>query len=109
MSVTRLAFFEGTIKEGCTAAFDHYLEEKLVPLWTQFPGVIGVRLHREIGRDEGAPSFPLILSITYASNAAMQEALQSDVRMRSREVTQGLFDYFDGRIYHVNATALDRI
>lgn len=105
--ITRLAFFEGTIKKDCTEAFDRYLEENLVPLWTRFPGAVAVRLHREVDRDAGAPMLPLVLSITYESNEAMQQALESDVRMRSREVTKGLFQYFDGRIYHLNARALD--
>ena len=104
--ITRLAFFEGSIKPGQEAAFDAYVVEKLVPLWTRFPTVIDVKVMREISRDEGAPAFPLMLAITYPSQEGMEEALVSPVRMESREVTKGLFEYFEGRIFHVNGAAL---
>ena len=34
----RLAFFEGRIASGREAEFDAYIKERLVPLWTRFPG-----------------------------------------------------------------------
>ena len=33
--------------------------------------------------------------------AAIVEALASAVRFESREVTKGLYEFFDGRIFHV--------
>jgi hypothetical protein len=48
-----------------------------------------------------------MLEFTYPSRAAMEEALRSPVRMESREVTKGLFEYFDGRISHIICEAED--
>jgi hypothetical protein len=57
--------------------------------------------------DDGAHPFVLMLEFTYPTWEAMAEALDSPVRMESREVTKGLFDYFDGRISHIICEAVD--
>ncbi len=104
--ITRLAFFEGVIKPGREAEFEAYVVERLVPLWTRFPNVTRVQVMREVSRDEGAPAFPLMLAVTYTDAAGMEEAMVSPVRMESREVTKGLFEFFEGRIFHVNGSTL---
>ena len=75
--ITRFAMFEGTVKPGQTDAFRSAVKERLVPLWTQFPGNSDVRVMFGEERDEGAPEFPLILAITYPDRDAMTAALDS--------------------------------
>ncbi len=104
--ITRLAFFEGSIKPGKEKAFETYVLERLVPLWTKFPNAGRVQVLREVSRDEGAPPFAMVLAVSYPDSAGMEEAMVSPVRMESREVTKGLFEFFDGRIFHVNGAPL---
>ena len=99
--ITRFALFEGSVKPGQEAAFRAAVHERLVPLWTQFPGSSEVRVMFSDDRDEGAPEFPLILAITYPDKAAMEAALEAPVRFQSREVTGEIVaEYFEGRIHH---------
>ena len=97
----RLAFFEGAIKPGCEAAFDAYVNERLIPLWTRFPGALGVEILREVEADDGAHRYPMVLAVGYPDAAAIAVALDSPVRTESREVTKGLSEFFEGRIFHV--------
>ncbi|MEM1362070.1 MAG: hypothetical protein AAGF94_10185 [Pseudomonadota bacterium] len=99
--ITRYAFFEGSIKDGQTDAFRNAVMERLVPLWTQFPSNIEVRVMFSEDRDEGAPEFPMVLGISYPDIAAMEAALDSPARGQSKEVTGEIVDeFFDGRIHH---------
>ena len=99
--ITRFALFEGSVKPGQTEAFRAAVKERLVPLWTQFPGNSDVRVMFGEERDEGAPEFPLILAITYPDRAAMEGALSSPARFQSKEVTGEIVaEHFDGRIHH---------
>jgi hypothetical protein len=97
----RLAFFEGAIRPGCEVAFDAYVNDRLVPLWTRFPNAQRVEVLREVDAEDGAHRYPMVLSIAYPSRAAIEQALNSPVRFESREVTKGLFAFFEGRIFHV--------
>ncbi len=99
--ITRFALFEGQIKDGKTNAFRHAVTLRLVPLWTRFPGNTDVRVMFGEDRDPGAPEFPLILAISYPSMTAMTDALISEVRSQSRDVTaQIVAEFFVGRIHH---------
>ena len=99
--ITRFALFEGQVREGQTEAFRAAVLERLVPLWTQFPGNSDVRVMFGEDRDEGAPEFPLILAISYPDEATMTAALDSPARHQSREVTGEIVAaHFDGRIHH---------
>jgi hypothetical protein len=99
--ITRYAFFEGTVKAGKTNAFRAAVNERLVPLWTQFPGNTDVRVMFSEERDAGAPEFPLVLGITYPDLATMQAAMTSDARDQSKEVTgEVVAEFFEGRIHH---------
>jgi hypothetical protein len=97
----RLAFFEGAIRRGQEAAFDSYVNERLVPLWTRFPTALRVEVLREVEAEDGSHRYPMVLCITYPDRRAIDDALTSPVRSESREVTKGLFEFFDGRIFHV--------
>jgi len=99
--ITRFALFEGAVKPGQTEAFRAAVLDRLVPLWSQFPGNTDVRVMFSDDRDEGAPEFPLILAISYPDEAVMTAALDSPFRAQSRDVTGEIVDeFFDGRIHH---------
>ncbi|MEL6587454.1 MAG: hypothetical protein AAFQ50_12470, partial [Pseudomonadota bacterium] len=99
--ITRFALFEGTVKPGQEAAFRAAVLDRLVPLWTQFPGATDVRVMFSDDRDPGAPEFPLILAISYPDTAAMEGALAAPARAQSRDVTGEIVEaHFDGRIHH---------
>jgi len=97
----RLAFFEGAIRSGREAAFDAYVNEKLAPLWTRFPKALTIEVLREVEAEDGSHRYPMVLCTSYPDLAAIEEALASPVRFESREVTKGLFEFFEGRIFHV--------
>ena len=96
----RCAFFEGKVKPGCDEAFDRFVKERLVPLWTRFPGATEVRVLRQRESDTEQPHYAMVLAIKYPSLAAIEEAMASDVRARSRAETAELVTMFEGRIFH---------
>lgn len=97
----RLALFEGAIRSGREAEFDAYVNDRLAPLWRRFPNALRVEVLREVEAEDGSHRYPMVLEIAYPDRAAIAEALASPVRAESREVTQGLFEFFAGRIFHV--------
>jgi hypothetical protein len=96
----RCDFFEGKVKSGHEDAFSQFVKERLLPLWTQFPGAEEVRVLRQIESDSAQPHYAMVLAIKYPNQAAIDEALKSDVRAKSREVTSELVKMFEGRIFH---------
>lgn len=96
----RCAFFRGQVKPGCEAAFNRYIREQLVPLWTRFPHAQEVRVLRQVECDVNDPRLEMVLAVRYPSRAAINEALASEVRHRSREVSKDLIAMFDGTVFH---------
>ena len=96
----RCAFFEGRVKPGLDAAFTSFVHERLIPLWRQFPGAEDVRVLRQHQADTDEPHYEMVLAIRYPSLEAIDLALKSEVRNRSREETAELVKMFDGRIFH---------
>ena len=96
----RLAFFEGAIAHGREAEFDAYIKERLVPLWTRFPGATRVEILREVEAEDDSHRYPLVLQTTYSTRDAIEKALASKVRFESREMTKGLLAMFEGRVFH---------
>ena len=96
----RCAFFEGRVNSGCENAFANFVKERLVPLWTQFPGAAEVRVLRQLESDTDNPHYAMVLAIKYPSKAAIEEAMKSDVRSQSRAETAELVKMFEGRIFH---------
>jgi len=96
----RCAFFRGRVKAGMEEAFDRHVHEKLVPLWTRFPGALEVRVLRQLESDVSDPELAMVLSIRYASREDIARALESPVRYESREVSKKLFEMFDGTVFH---------
>jgi hypothetical protein len=86
----RCAFFRGRARPGFEDAFSTFVREKLVPLWTQFPGAEEVRVLRQEEADVAEPHYEMVLAIRYPSREAIEQALASDVRTRSRAVTADL-------------------
>jgi hypothetical protein len=98
--IIRYALFEGEIHEGQEEAFRSYVKEKLVPLWTQFPGATEVRVLDGVERDDDAPAYAMALAIRYPDIATCKAALESPVRYESRDMTSGLLKMFTGRVHH---------
>ena len=98
--IIRYAFFEGEIHHGQEQAFRDFVKQRLVPLWTKFPGAQEVRVLDGSERDEGAPTFAMALAIRYPDLATCKKALESNVRSQSREVTGELLKMFTGRVHH---------
>ena len=96
----RCAFFEGRVKPGCENAFAAFVKDRLVPLWTTFPGAEEVRVLRQKESDTAEPHYAMVLSIRYPSLEAIEAALTSDVRQQSRAETAELIKMFEGRIFH---------
>ena len=96
----RCAFFEGRVKPGQEQAFHDFVTNNLLPLWTTFPGAEEVRVLSQKESDTDNPHYAMVLAILYADMAAIEKAMASDVRLKSREVTGDLVKMFDGRIFH---------
>jgi hypothetical protein len=96
----RCAFFEGKVKDGQQQAFHAFVNNHLLPLWTQFPGAQEVRVLSQKESDTDNPHYAMVLAIQYPDLAAIEKALQSDVRAKSRAETAELVKMFDGRIFH---------
>lgn len=92
--------FEGEIHEGREKEFRAFVKERLVPLWTQFPGAQEVRVLDGTDQDDGAPHYAMALAIRYPDMAACERALASPVRAQSREVTGELLKLCTGRVHH---------
>lgn len=96
----RCAFFKGRVKAGMEEAFDRHVHDRLVPLWTRFPGALEVRVLRQLESDVSDPELAMVLSVRYATRADIAVALDSPVRHESREVSKKLFEMFDGNVFH---------
>ena len=96
----RCAFFQGNVKPGMEEAFNLYIRDKLVPLWTRFPGAQEVRVLRQVESDVNDPHLDMVLSVRYPSRESIEIALASEVRLKSREVSNALIDMFDGTVFH---------
>ena len=96
----RCAFFEGEVHDGCERKFADFVRDRLVPLWTKFPGAVEVRVLRQKDSDTPSPHYAMVLAIKYPTLAAIEEAMKSDMRAKSREETGELVKMFEGRIFH---------
>ncbi|MGO7732655.1 hypothetical protein [Rhizobium leguminosarum] len=98
--IIRYALFEGEIHPGKEGEFREFVRQRLVPLWTKFPGAEEIRVLDGMERDEGAPIYAMALAIRYPDMDAVNTALLSDVRSESREVTGELLQLFTGKVHH---------
>ncbi|MBY3197179.1 hypothetical protein [Rhizobium laguerreae] len=98
--IIRYALFEGEIHPGKEGEFREFVRQRLVPLWTKFPGAEEIRVLDGMERDEGAPVYAMALAIRYPDMDAVNTALLSNVRSQSREVTGELLQLFTGKVHH---------
>ncbi|MGO8246928.1 hypothetical protein [Rhizobium johnstonii] len=98
--IIRYALFEGEIHPGKEGEFREFVRQRLVPLWTKFPGAEEIRVLDGVERDAGAPVYAMALAIRYPDMDAVNTALLSDVRSESREVTGELLQLFTGKVHH---------
>ncbi|MBY3156152.1 hypothetical protein HFO56_27880 [Rhizobium laguerreae] len=98
--IIRYALFEGEIHPGREGEFREFVRQRLVPLWTKFPGAEEIRVLDGMERDEGAPIYAMALAIRYPDMDTVNTALLSDVRSQSREVTGELLQLFTGKVHH---------
>lgn len=98
--IIRYALFEGEIHPGREEEFRAFVRERLVPLWTKFPGAEEIRVLDGMERDEGSPVYAMALAIRYPDMDAVNTALSSDVRFESREITGELLRLFTGKVHH---------
>ena len=99
--LTRTAIYEGTIKSGQEDEFFHQVENRLDPIWRQFPHVQAVRVQRVLSADADAPPIAMVMEMDFTSEAAMQESLASPIRETSHAATLEVMRLFDGRFYHL--------
>ena len=77
------------------------LIECLYPIWREFPGNQSVRTNFTDHADKGAPDFPLVPAVDYPSVDAMEVALATPIRKRSKDMTADVMAaFFDGQIHH---------
>ena len=96
----RCALFEGNVKLGQEKAFHDFVTRNLLPLWTKFPGATDVRVLSQKEADTDDPHYAMVLAIQYPDMVAIERAMQSAERAKSRELTVELVKMFDGRIFH---------
>ncbi len=99
--LTRTAIYEGTIKAGHEEEFFRQVEERLDPIWRQFPHVRAVRVQRVVEPDADAPAIAMIMEMDFPSREAMHESLASSIRERSHALTLEVMSLFEGRFYHL--------
>jgi hypothetical protein len=98
--LTRVAIFEGVIESGGEAAFFANVRERLEPIWASFPRVLDVRLLRTCQADPGAIPIVMVLEMDFADLNAIQDALDSDIKLRAHAATLEVLKPFSGRFFH---------
>lgn len=98
--LTRTAIFEGTFLPNREANFFDAIEERLAPLWRQFPHALDVRWFRIDAADDTARPIVMIQQIDYPSRDAMADALSSPIRDQARAATLDVMQMLDGTFYH---------
>lgn len=102
--ITRTAIFEGRIQPGHEEHFFQEVENRLLPLWEEFPHASNVRYVRALESDHETRPVVMLQQIDYPSVEAMREALASPARDRAREATMDLMQMLDWHFYHVVGT-----
>lgn len=98
--ITRTAIFEGRFAPGDEARFFAGVEERLAPIWRDFPHALDIRWFRMDLADADARPIVMIQQIDYPSHEALAAAISSPVRDRARAITLELMTLLDGSFYH---------
>ena len=96
----RCAFFKGKIVPGKKRAFQKYLHNNLVPLWSSFPNLLELRVIQEIESDGPDNPFPLVMVMQFKSHEDIKEALNTQIRWESKEKSKNLLEIFDSIVIH---------
>lgn len=99
--LTRCAFFEGHVREGKEAAFEQFVEKRLLPLWRQFPGSTDVRVLHRVDADPQAPHVHMMLEFDYPTQDDLDATVASPERAKAKAETAELLTMFDGRLFHI--------
>ena len=99
--ITRTAIYEGRIRPGHEDAFFRDVENRLDPIWREFPHVRAVRVQRVRQADADAPPIAMVMEMDFPSLALMQESLASPIRETSHALTLEVMSDFEGRFYHL--------
>jgi len=100
--ITRYAVFSGELRTGKESQMRAYVNNVLTPLWRQFTGAHEVRVLFQVEQDPEGPTIPLVLAISYANKVAMQRALESPARYKSRDLPPDFYkQYFESiNLFH---------
>lgn len=98
----RMAIFDGVVKQGQEGAMRSFVEAELAPLWRQFTGAVDVKVLFGVEQDPNGPQIPCILQVTYPDQAAIETAMESPARHKSRDMLPAFYDQFFERVrlYH---------
>lgn len=96
--ITRYAIFGGQVKAGQEAAMRAWVTEHLTPLWRQFACAEEVRVLYGVEQDADGPNIPLILAITYADRAAMEQGVSSPARYAAKDLLPELYERFYDKV-----------
>lgn len=99
--LTRVAFYEGTIKSGHEEEFFARVTAELEPMWRQFPNAASVRVLRTTRADQDARPIPMILEMDFPSLEAIEQALKSPILAKAHQATLDVMRLFEGRFYHI--------
>ena len=89
--IRRQAIFFGKVKSGEWPAMRRYVESDLAPLWRDFTGATSVQIL--FNEDHGADA-PLVLSIDYETQSAIDQAMNSSARFKSRDLLPAFYKRF---------------
>jgi len=82
--IIRYALFEGEIHPGQESEFRRFVRDRLVPLWTQFPGAEEVRVLDGTARDVKVASITRSLVTRDAMHAYPRRIPDHDVEAAAR-------------------------
>ena len=103
--ITRTAIYEGSVEPGQEDEFFRDVENRLDPIWREFPNVQAVRVQRVTNKDQDAPQIAMIMEMDFPSLDAMHESLASPIRETSHALTLEVLKPFHGRFYHLVTTS----
>lgn len=96
--ITRMAMFNGEVKEGLEGSMRAYVRQELEPLWRKFDGASDVRVLFGVTQDANGPVIPLVLAIDYPDRAAIDRAMASQARITSRDMLPEFYAQFFERV-----------
>jgi antibiotic biosynthesis monooxygenase (ABM) superfamily enzyme len=100
--IVRYGFYEGTVEPGREAEFDACFRDEVVPGLARMPGVVSVRLLRDL-RPAGIPQrFHHIIELTFRDMDGLVQAMNSPERRSLQHVHRGVMPFFDGATPHGN-------